>query len=73
MDQWDNPEYLEVFDAAYTWRLMGDAEKYYENKKEDVGKLRDVLQHYRAMLPIVSDPGLVYDESRREQLERHRV
>ena len=30
LDSLDNPEYMQVFDAAYTWKWMHKAEQYYK-------------------------------------------
>ncbi len=44
-DPIDNPEYLEVFDAAYSWTWMHKTETFYK-EDPDLGILKDVLQRY---------------------------
>ncbi|HEX6335140.1 MAG TPA: alpha-amylase family glycosyl hydrolase, partial [Flavisolibacter sp.] len=45
-DPLDNPEYMQVFDAAYTWKWMHITEKFYKNILP-LQELRDVLLQYR--------------------------
>ena len=47
MDALDNPEYLQVFDAAYTWRWMHKAENYYKGQAS-FDDLLQVLEQYQA-------------------------
>jgi alpha-amylase len=54
LDQWDDPEYLEVFDAAYSWHWMHAAQDHYRSGSWDVRGLKDVLEKYRLMPPAGS-------------------
>lgn len=45
-DPLDNPEYLEVFDAAYTWTWMHKTADFYKNKV-GIDELRNVLEKYK--------------------------
>lgn len=47
-DALDNPDYLEVFDAAYTWTWMHKTEAFYKNER-NVPELEDLLQRYKAV------------------------
>jgi glycosidase len=49
-DQWNNPEYLDVFDAAYTWTWM-HATKDFRWGNAPIGKLYEVLRGYQDLLP----------------------
>jgi glycosidase len=51
LDSLDNPEYMQVFDAAYTWRWMHKAEHFYKGNASFYDALQ-VLEQYR------SAPGL---------------
>jgi hypothetical protein len=44
-DPLDNPEYLEAFDAAYTWTWMHKSEDFYKHKV-DIDVLKNVLEQY---------------------------
>ncbi|MDB5206239.1 MAG: 1,4-alpha-glucan branching protein [Flavisolibacter sp.] len=48
LDPADHPEYMEVFDAAYTWKWMHKAEQFYKGQTsfED---LLNVLQQYQQL------------------------
>lgn len=45
LDPLEHPEYMEVFDAAYTWTWMHKAEEWYK-QKEPIAALDSVLQRY---------------------------
>lgn len=47
MDPLDNPGYMQVFDAAYTWQWMHKAEQFYKGRASFVDLLQ-VLQQYQA-------------------------
>ena len=49
-DQWNNPEYLEVFDAAYTWTWM-HASKDFRWGNASIAKLYEVLRKYQDLRP----------------------
>ena len=46
LDVLDNPEYMQVFDAAYTWKWMHTAEKFYKGQAS-FANLLDVLNQYQ--------------------------
>ena len=45
-DALDNPDYLEVFDAAYTWTWMHQTEAFYKNER-NIQVLENLLQRYK--------------------------
>lgn len=45
LDPLDNPDYMQVYDAAYTWTWMHKAEKFYKGSSS-FGDLLHVLQQY---------------------------
>jgi glycosidase len=45
-DALENPEYMQVFDAAYTWKWMHSTKEFYE-KKTDFRHLISLLHQYR--------------------------
>lgn len=47
MDSLDNPDYMQVFDAAYTWQWMHKAEQFYKGQAS-FADLLHVLQRYQA-------------------------
>lgn len=49
-DQWNDPVYLEVFDAAYAWKWMHATQEYHQGGKP-IQELKDVLQQYRSLHP----------------------
>jgi len=49
-DQWNEPAYLEVFDAAYTWRWMNTTRDYYQHALP-IHTLLDVLYGYNGLRP----------------------
>jgi alpha-amylase len=51
LDQWDNPDYLEVFDACYTWKWMHKAREFYQLRNLDINGLYAVLVHYDSLWP----------------------
>jgi alpha-amylase len=44
-DALEKPEYMQVFDASYTWTWMHQSEEYYKGKI-DLDSLRNVLERY---------------------------
>jgi glycosidase len=48
LDPADNPEYMRVFDAAYTWKWMHKAEQFYK-RQASFHDLLDILQQYRQL------------------------
>jgi len=46
LDSLDNPEYMQVYDAAYTWRWMHKAEQFYKSHAS-FGDLLHVLHEYQ--------------------------
>jgi alpha-amylase len=51
LDQWDDPEYLEVFDAAYSWHWMHATQDHYKSGSWDIRGLKDVLEKYATLQP----------------------
>ncbi|MFZ9660685.1 MAG: alpha-amylase family glycosyl hydrolase [Chitinophagaceae bacterium] len=49
-DQWSDPAYLEVFDAAYTWKWMHVTQEHYQNHKHMI-VLKDILYRYNDLEP----------------------
>jgi alpha-amylase len=49
-DQWNDPAYLEVFDAAYTWKWMRVTEDYYKQSCP-IHSLIDTLYGYNSLKP----------------------
>lgn len=45
LDSLDNPEYMQVYDAAYTWKWMHKAEQFYKGHAS-FGDLMQVLHQY---------------------------
>jgi alpha-amylase len=51
MDQWDNPDYMEVFDLCYSWKWMHKTKEFYQTHKPDIHGLLAVLVHYESLRP----------------------
>lgn len=49
-DAIENPEYMEVFDAAYAWKWMHATENFYKHER-DVKVLKDLLLQYEKTYP----------------------
>ncbi|RYZ29563.1 MAG: DUF3459 domain-containing protein [Chitinophagaceae bacterium] len=47
LDSLDNPEYMQVFDAAYTWKWMHKAEQFYKGQAS-FPDLLQILEQYQA-------------------------
>jgi alpha-amylase len=52
LDPLDNPEYMKVFDAAYTWRWMNETASFIKEGAHHVHQLRQVLDLYSRSLPL---------------------
>lgn len=63
-DALDNPEYLEVFDAAYAWSWMHRTEEFYK-KQRRVDVLKELLQQYRAVF-LPGTTGLFFTSNHDE-------
>jgi alpha-amylase len=50
-DQWNDPQYLEVFDAAYAWKWMHATQEFYKYGKP-LHSLTDVLYGYHNLAPV---------------------
>jgi alpha-amylase len=48
LDPLDHPDYMQVFDAAYTWRWMKATQVYLDPRDGDLSPLHTLLEHYRA-------------------------
>lgn len=46
LDPLDNPDYMQVFDAAYTWKFMHRSREFYQERRP-VASLDSVLQEYQ--------------------------
>ena len=55
LDLMVNPEYMQVFDAAYTWTWMHKIEEFYK-KNSPLIELLDVLHSYETEAPVNSIP-----------------
>jgi glycosidase len=51
LDSLDNPEYMQVYDAAYTWKWMHKAEQFYKGNAS-FGDLLHVLDQYQHVLGL---------------------
>lgn len=49
-DQWNDPVYMEAFDAAYTWKWMHATETHYKTGVP-MYELQDILSHYDRQNP----------------------
>ncbi|MFT3702403.1 MAG: alpha-amylase family glycosyl hydrolase [Agriterribacter sp.] len=49
-DAIDNPDYMEVFDAAYAWQWMHKTEAFYKNER-NMNALVELLLKYNAVYP----------------------
>ncbi len=49
-DQWNDPEYLTVFDAAYTWKWMHTVHDYAQYHKP-IAELKELLHGYNMLQP----------------------
>lgn len=57
LDPLDNPDYMQVFDAAYTWRWMNAAKKMKEEGALQIHHLKHVLWEYQDKLPQTACPA----------------
>jgi alpha-amylase len=59
LDPWDHEAYMQVFDAAYTWRWMHAARHYFQQHEahRDTAHLRQVLDHYSGLHPASMLPA----------------
>ncbi|MDB5197845.1 MAG: 1,4-alpha-glucan branching protein [Flaviaesturariibacter sp.] len=48
LDPLEHPDYMQVFDAAYTWTWMQGAQDFYQ-KSLPINTLRDILEEYAAV------------------------
>jgi glycosidase len=51
LDSWDNPEYMQVFDAAYTWKWLHATKDFYQTTHRRMVELDGVLMHYHSLQP----------------------
>jgi glycosidase len=51
MDQWDNADYMQVFDLCYSWKWMHKTKDFYQIRNPDIHGLFSVLIHYDALQP----------------------
>lgn len=57
LDPLDNPDYMQVFDAAYTWRWMNAAKAFRNEGSRQIHHLRYVLGQYSDLLPSTACPA----------------
>jgi glycosidase len=57
LDPADNPEYMMVFDAAYTWRWVNATKHFKEDGAQNIHHLRSILDYYNSILPINAYPA----------------
>lgn len=57
LDPLDNPDYMQVFDAAYTWRWMNAAKQFRDEGSRQIHHLRFVLGQYADVLPHSACPA----------------
>lgn len=57
LDPLDNPDYMQVFDAAYTWRWMNASSLFVKEGAHHVHQLRQVLELYAQSLPSSACPA----------------
>lgn len=50
LDPLDNPEYMDVFDSAYTWRWMNACQKFKEGGAGDIAPLIHTLSLYNQVI-----------------------
>lgn len=57
LDPLDNPDYMSVFDAAYTWRWMNAAKQTKEEGAQQIHHMKYVLSLYLNELPQTACPA----------------
>jgi glycosidase len=57
LDPLDNPDYMQVFDAAYTWRWMNAASAFRNEGSKQIHHLCYVLSQYSDVLPPTACPA----------------
>ncbi len=57
LDPLDHPDYMKVFDAAYTWRWMNAAKQFRDEGSRQIHHLRFVLDQYANVLPASACPA----------------
>ncbi|MEY4629836.1 MAG: hypothetical protein RLZZ595_2162 [Bacteroidota bacterium] len=57
LDPLDNPDYMKVFDAAYTWRWMNAAKQCKDEGAQHIHHLKYVLSQYKDTLPATACPA----------------
>lgn len=57
LDPLDNPDYMQVFDAAYTWRWMNAASAFRNEGSKQINHLCYVLRQYSDVLPSTACPA----------------
>jgi len=54
LDQWNDPQYLEVFDAAYSWHWMHATQDHYKSGSWDLQNVKLILEQYGKLSPAGS-------------------
>lgn len=57
LDPLDSPDYMQVFDGAYTWRWMNAATTFRNEGSRQIHHLRFVLGQYKDLLPPTACPA----------------
>ena len=57
LDPLDNPDYMNVFDSAYTWRWMNAAKQTKDEGAQQIHHLKYVLSQYLNELPHTACPA----------------
>lgn len=57
LDPMDNLDYMQVFDAAYTWRWMNAAKQTKDEGGQQIHHLKYVLTQYQELLPNTACPA----------------
>ena len=57
LDPLDQPDYMQVFDSAYTWRWMNGVKHCKQEGATHIYALREILRHYQQILPLNCSPA----------------
>lgn len=57
LDPLDNPDYMEVFDSAYTWRWMNEAKHFRDQGAREIHHLKYILETYQNLVPSNALPA----------------
>ena len=57
LDPLDNPDYMEVFDSAYTWRWMNDTKQFRDHGAREIYHMKYILETYGSTMPANAFPA----------------